>query len=128
MPTLENLNAFKRVRRSLQRRFPVLWERLVGAGWLVRLNTRIGEPTLLRQARQVRASRNGRTRTTPAKRILFFQTRSNPPHLAWAATMASALEARGHQTRFLGCSRELAGSCNNANYPDGLPASRCRTC
>ena len=128
MAAFENLRWFKRIRRALQGRFPRLWERLASWGWLVRLNTPLGEPVLLSQARRVQASRGAGAATTAPKRILFFQTRSNPPHLAWAGTMASAHRARGHDVRFLGCSRELAASCNNANYPDGLPASRCRTC
>jgi hypothetical protein len=125
--TLENLGAFKSLRRWLRGRLPRLWEPLVGWGWMVRLHSRLGEPALMGQTRRVRASRR-RAPGSPAKRILFFQTRSNPTHLAWAGTMAAALRARGHETRFLGCSRELASSCNNANYPEGLPASRCRTC
>ena len=125
---LVNPESIKRIKRSLRKRFPRLWEALVGCGWLLRLNTRLFEPILVRQARRLEASRSRPQRAENPKRILFFQTRSNPPHLAWAGTMASALRARGHEVMFLGCSRELSASCNNANYPEGLPRSRCRTC
>ncbi len=125
---LSNHRLVKRVRQGAQHRFPRAWETLVEYAWWLRLNCKPLEPRLIRQTRRLADGPVPAVPPETSKTVLFFQTRSNPPHLAWAGTLAKALETRGHRTVFLGCSRELARSCNNANYPEGLSGSRCRTC
>jgi hypothetical protein len=118
----------KKFKRKVQKRFPLLWETVVSFAWLLRTKFAILEPTIFRQLRGLSVESSLIKVKKNSKKILFFQTRSNAPHLAWAGTLAKALEVRGHQPMFLGCSRELAKSCNNANYPEGLSEARCRSC
>lgn len=131
MYSLENTEAAKRFKKKSRNLFPVMWERLVRWSWEVRVVLPLLEPTLFRQLRMVSKSfekSKGEGKSNGKKRFLFFQTRSNPPHLSWVGTMAMALKVRGHDTLFFGCSRELRESCNNGNYPDGLSGATCRVC
>lgn len=126
--SIDNQKLVKRLKHSLRNHFPGFWEQIVRYVWELRTKYSILEPLIFRQLRNVSAHLGHGTPVPAGKKILFFQTRSNAPHLSWAGTMAMALAARGHRPVFFGCSRELSTSCNNANYPDGLSNSRCRTC
>lgn len=126
--SIENQEMVKELKHKLRGRLPRAWEQLVRYAWELRTRFSLLEPLIFQQLRKVSAELRRENPVPAGKKILFFQTRSNAPHLSWAGTMAMALRIRGHQTMFLGCSRELSASCNNANYPDGLSGARCRSC
>lgn len=126
--SIDNLKIVKKFKKQISENFPSLWESIVKYGWELRTRVPLLEPLIFKQLRKVSSSLISTASNSEGKKILFFQTRSNAPHLAWAGTLAKALAVRGHQPMFLGCSRELSESCNNANYPDGLSESRCSSC
>ena len=131
MSSFENKEGFKKIKKQLRNLFPGIWTYSVRLAWEARVILPFLEPTIFKQLRAISASfkeHKYKAGFGGKKRFLFFQTRSNPPHLSWAGTMALALKAQGHDALFLGCSRELRGSCNNANHPDGLANSTCRVC
>lgn len=131
MSSFENTNGAKKVKKRLRNLFPGFWKHSVRLAWEVRVIFPFLEPALFKQLRKISSSfRKFKSNSDPKtkKKFLFFQTRSNPPHLSWAGTLALSLKAQGHDTLFLGCSRELQSSCNNANHPDGLASSTCRVC
>ena len=125
--SIDNLKIVIKFKRKIRKNFPALWGSIVKYGWELRTRLPLLEPLIFKQLRKVFSDRKY-SPDPEGKKVLFFQTRSNPPHLAWAGTLAKALIVRGHQAMFLGCSRELSESCNNANYPDGLSDSQCRSC
>lgn len=126
--SMDNLVKVKKLKQQLRGSFPGLWESFVRYAWELRTTFASFEPLIFRQLRNILTTLERGKPSADGKKILFFQTRSNPPHLSWAGTLAMALTVRGHQTMFLGCSRELSQACNNANYPEGLSDSRCRSC
>lgn len=126
--SFENNPKVKKWKKYIRAQFPSLWEKSVRVAWEIRTILPSLEPLIFSQVRKVAVSMRKAKPLRNGKKILFFQTRSNPPHLAWAGTFAFALEVRGHQTMFFGCSTEQSKACANSNYPDGLSADRCRTC
>ena len=126
--SIENVEFIKNLKKVARTRLPRLWELFIRLAWEARVKCSPLEPALFTQLRKAAKGLVNCAPSPDGKKILFFQTRSNAPHLAWAGTFALALSLRGHVTRFFGCSSELFHACNNANYPEGLSKSRCRTC
>lgn len=126
--SIENFKKIKDIKKTVRTRFPWFWEQFIRYAWEARVKLPLLEPMLFSQIRKVGKGLASYRPESGGKKVLFFQTRSNAPHLSWAGTLALALSARGHQAKFFGCGGELFHACNNANYPEGLSESRCRIC
>jgi hypothetical protein len=118
----------KQVKKFVRERAPGLWRAGTYFYWRARLASSWTESDFFGQLRRARetASPAGPS-GQPSRKVLFFATRQERDQVAVVATLAWALQQRGHEAAVLGCDRALTSSCNSGHYPV-LDPWICRTC